>query len=89
MINNRAWTRHTVNGRTLIATLMEEAPSVAAMIACAVYAIAEVRAMIEQSPKVLVKGSNLMAKIELPGFAAISIVLIYAQVLIDYSALLF
>ena len=30
---NRARARHTVKGRTLIATLMDEAPSVAAMMA--------------------------------------------------------
>ena len=39
----------TVNGRTLIATLIEEAPSVAAIIACASYAPVEFRAVVTRS----------------------------------------
>ena len=49
------WPEHTVNGRTLIATLIEEAPSVAAMIACAGYASVDVRRIMTRSLKTLVR----------------------------------
>lgn len=48
---NIAWTGHTVNGRTLIATLIEEAPSEAAMIACEGYASGKGRGSSDAKPK--------------------------------------
>ena len=48
----RSCAGHTVNGRTLIATLMEEAPSVAAITVCAGYVFVGMRAMTTWSPKV-------------------------------------
>ena len=48
---NRACAGHTVNGRTLIATLMEEAPSVAAMTVSAGYVFVGMGAMTTWIPK--------------------------------------
>ena len=50
---NRACVGHTVNGRTLIATLMEEAPSVAAIIVCAGYVFVGMRAIKIFEPTIL------------------------------------
>ena len=48
---NKACAGHTVNGRTLIATLMEEAPSVAAMTDFAGYVFVGMGAMVTWTPK--------------------------------------
>ena len=48
---SRACAGHTVNGRTRIATLMEEAPSVAAMTVFAGYVFVGIEAMATWSPK--------------------------------------
>ena len=48
---NRVCAEHTVNGRTLIATLMEEAPSVAAITICAGDVSVRMETMIMWSPE--------------------------------------
>lgn len=60
---NRACAGHTVNGRTLMATLMEEAPSAAAMMACVGYASEVVRVIMTRSPRILMIEGNQSARL--------------------------
>ncbi len=53
----------TVNGRTLIATLIEEAPSVAAIIACASYAPVEFRAVVIRSLELIARSKRVVARL--------------------------
>ena len=52
-----------MNGRTRIATLIEEAPSVAAMIACVGYASEKDRGVMMRSPMIPNRKESLIAKV--------------------------